>query len=432
MIQVGTVLGRMNRAAEANEILAAAVARLDDAPRGEQWVRAQLVRTLLSSSEYKTADAAGLVAEVKPYVSQFPHLQADLDYAEGQLAFQTGKFRMGAQKLQAAIAHFSKVHGEDSSRVAEAKWRIGILHLYRNDWQEAERELTQALRMLKARSAPGHRDLLVVQRDLAFAKMRSGHREEAYALIDEIVGNARKRAELDSNKAFLAGALQTWGRIRLSAGDMAAAERAFNEAVALVSNGNERNVFPAMIRFDVSQVLHARGDKAAASSMAKEVIEIYTEPKAGYSPTNVAVAYISLAAVVKDTDPALAKEWLAKGRAHDWSETAFPSTLSRAYLIAAEIAAAEQNREGVLKELTAARALLSKHASNPEAAFRHAQVDLLTIRLLGAGAPQSEAPCAGIETVREVVARFTVESSTAHRHANEAKQLCTAEHGRRT
>ncbi len=425
MLQQATVLGRMNRTKDSKAMIAQAQSALEPLPRGEQWMRLHILKAYIHSSEYEAAKALTAIEEAKRFAPQFPQLAAELDYAQGQVAFQTGKYKLGEEKMGVAIAHLKATAGDDSVRTAEAQWRLGIIQLYRNNWPEAERVFSAALPPLLLQSGPGHRDTITIKRDLAFTKARLGKRDEAFALIDEVVEAARTRSRLDKNSAFLSGALQSWGRVHFFAGDIEAAHLAFGEALALIRESKSTPVFEAISTFDLVLTTAMKGDTKAADEMAQKVVSAFS---AHYGPAsvNTVTAKVAFAEALATAQPTHAQAWVDAARGTDWSELAFPSVATRSHLVAGELAALSNNRETVVSELAQARALTEKHQSNPEAKFRAAQADVLAVRLLGKRDSDAALACGRMENAVSVIAAFNVPSSALLAQAREAQQACVS------
>jgi eukaryotic-like serine/threonine-protein kinase len=423
MLQQATVLGRMNRTIESKEMIGRAQAALEPLPRGEQWMRLHILKAYIHSSEYEAAKATSAIEEAKRYAPQFPQLAAELDYAQGQVAFQTGKYKFGEEKMGAAIAHLKATAGEDSVRTAEANWRLGIIQLYRNNWPEAERVFSAALPPLVAQSGEGHRDTINLKRDLAFSKARLGKRDEAFALIDEVLSHARARKRLDNNSAFLSGALQSWGRVHYFAGDIEAAHRAFEEALALVRESKSGPLFEAISTFDLALTTAINGDTKTANELAQKVVSAFSE-RYGPASVNTVGAKVAFAEVLAKTEPAQAQAWVEAAHVTDWSELEFPSLATRSHLVASELAARENKRDGVVQSLTQARALATAHPGNPEATFRAAQTDVLAVRLLGKGDVDNAGACGRIGNAVQVIATFNVSNSALLAQAKQARETC--------
>jgi eukaryotic-like serine/threonine-protein kinase len=424
MLQQATVLGRMNRAKESKEMMGRAQTALEPLPHGEQWMKLHILKAYIYSSEYEAAKATSAIDEAKQYSAQFPQLAAELDYAQGQVAFQTGKYKFGEEKMGAAIAHLKATAGDDSVRTAEAQWRLGIIQLYRNNWPEAERVFSAALPPLIAQSGAGHRDTINLKRDLAFSKARLGKRDEAFTLIDEVLLHARERKRLDNNSAFLSGALQSWGRVHFFAGDTEGAHQAFQEALALVQESKSGPLFEAISTSDLVLTTALKGDTQSANEMAQKVVGAYTQ-RYGAASVNTVGAKVAFAEVLAKTQPAHAQAWVDAARATDWSELAFPSMATRSHLVASELAARENQREAVMSALAQARALTAAHPSNPEASFRAAQTDVLAVGLLGKGDVDNAGACGRIGNAVNVIATFNVSNSALLAQAKRAQETCT-------
>jgi eukaryotic-like serine/threonine-protein kinase len=419
MIQTGLVLARMNRSTDAAKTFADAKSRLPTEARSEQWLRLHMAQALLHSSEYRTAEAQKHIDEAKSEVARYPKVRGEFDYVDGQLAFQSGRYRYGLEKLASALGEFRQTDGESGVRVADVRWRLGIVHLYRNDWAAAEGELQRALEVLQSRSPDGHRDTLVVRRDLAFAKMKLGKIEDSFKLADQVLADARVRAQLDGNASFLAGALQTWGRIHHGAGDIEPAHLAYSEAAELMKQGQNDAFFSAVMASDLLQTHGLRGDEARAKELAVKVVQSYEKGQAR-TTAGLATVFVNAANAIKKTDPALATTWLERSRTADWSEMAFPSTLVRSHLVASEIAARGGDATLAQRELGLARAILERHRNQPEADLRFAEGDILSATFFGT----QSGVCSRLDAAIAVAARFTVAQSPLLARAKEAKNAC--------
>jgi eukaryotic-like serine/threonine-protein kinase len=425
LLQQGLMLGKMNQPQEAHAALDRAKAALAPLPRAEQWVRLHITRGLLHSAQYESKLANEAFEQARQSAAAFPQFNAELDYAQGQVAFQDGRYRFGQEKLSAAIEGYRKIDGDHSVRVAEARWRLGILQLYRNDWLEAEKEFTASWNAFKAQTQAGHRDAIVVQRDLAFSQARTGQKEKALANADEVLANAKARTVADKNVAFLAGAYQSWGRIHYFLGDLLAAHKAFEESRAAMTSTQSNSFFDAISLYDLALTTAQLGDTDKASAMAEKVVAAYENK---YKPEHLPVltVKVTLADALKEGNPSLARRYLQGALSADWSETAYPATLVRARLVATELALRARDFAAANAELDEARNLLQKHAANPEAKFRAAQADVLAVRLANESKSSLAQACARVDGAIETISQFNVANSPHVIAAKSAQQTCAA------
>ncbi len=423
LLQQGLMLGKANQPKEAYVVLDRAKALLAPLPRDEQWVRLHITRGLLHSAQYESKAANEAFEEARRSGVAYPKFNAELDYAQGQVAFQDGKLRFGQEKLKAAISGYRAEDGDTSVRVAEARWRLGIVDLYRNDWPEAEKELTASWEAFRAQTETGHRDAIVVQRDLAVAKSRLGRRDEAFVLADDFLQRAKARTEKDKNLAFLAAAHQSWGRIRYYAGDLKAAHKAFETGFESMMSTKPNERFEAISMYDLTLTTALLGQTEKAKEMAMKVVGAYEKT---YKPDSTAVltAKVMLADTLKQNSPKLARDWVDQGLRGDWSEMAYPATLVRAHLVSSELASIENDAVRAESELAAARSLLAKHSANPEAKFRAAQADVLTVGLHKNSDVKLSAACTRIEDAVTVISQFNVAESPHLAQAKAAQEMC--------
>jgi eukaryotic-like serine/threonine-protein kinase len=425
LLQQGLMLGKMNQPKEAHEMLDQVKALLAPLPRGEQWVRLHLTRGLLHSAQYESKPANEAFEQARQSAAAFPQFNAELDYAQGQVAFQDGRYRFGQEKLAAAINSYRKDDGENSVRVAEARWRLGIVQLYRNDWIEAEKEFAASWNAFKEQTAAGHRDAIVVQRDLAFAQVRMGQREQAFANADEVLANAKARTKSDKNVAFLAGAYQTWGRIHYFAGDIKGAHKAFEEGYAAMMTTKPNAMFEAVSLYDLVLTTAQLGDTEKASAMAEKVVAAYENGR-NSNPLARLTTKVTLADALKNGNPTLARRYLQGALSADWSETAYPATLVRARLVTAELALQERDLSAARAELSEVRSLLEKYAANPEAKFRAAQADVLLVRLANESKSDLAQACAKVDSAVNIIGQFNVAQSPHLAAAKTTQQTCAA------
>jgi serine/threonine protein kinase/tetratricopeptide (TPR) repeat protein len=425
LLQQALVLGKMNRAKDAFAVLDRVRVLLEPMPRSEQWVRLHLTRGYLHSAQYEPKTANEAIDEARRHAEPFPKLRAELDYAQGQVAFQEGRYRFGQEKLEAAIDGYLAEDGDGSVRVAEARWRLGIVQLYRNDWLGAEKEFSASWSAFREQTEGGHRDAIVVQRDLAVAKSRLGQREQSFAMADDFLQRAKLRTIEDKNIAFLAGAYQAWGRIHYFAGDLIAAHRAFESGYNLMLSTKPNERYEAISSFDLTLTTALLGETEKAAAMAQKIIAIYETHNKPDSPA-VVTAKVMLADAIKKSNPKIARAWIDQGLRADWSEMAFPSTLVRAHLVASELAFIDNDATRVEAELAKVHVLLDKHIPNPEAKYRSSQADVLAVRLLKHPTPQFVLACSRIDDAVHVISQFNVANSENLTEAKGALESCRA------
>jgi hypothetical protein len=167
------------------------------------------------------------------------------------------------------------------------------------------------------------------------------------------------------------------------------------------------------------------GDTEKASAMAEKVVAAYENGR-NSNPLARLTTKVTLADALKNGNPTLARRYLQGALRADWSETAYPATLVRARLVTAELALQERDLSASRAELSEVRSLLEKYAANPEAKFRAAQADVLSVRLANESKSDLAQACAKVDSAVNIIGQFNVAQSPHLAAAKTAQQTCAA------
>ncbi len=107
------------------------------------------------------------------------HAQVNLSYAEFyyRAEMQNRKFTKASEYALAAIAGFEKV--DDLFGQSDAVHALGLIHLQRNELDEARKYFDRSLALEELTLAPRARILADYERHIGFIESRSDHKEEA-------------------------------------------------------------------------------------------------------------------------------------------------------------------------------------------------------------------------------------------------------------
>lgn len=206
-------------------------------------------------------------------------LQQTLEYADmlldrGRTYQREGRIAEATKDIEMSLHLFRDLVGTRSFQVAEALGELTVIHLWTEDFRQAEQTAREALRIFEITVPPMYPDRVSAEINLA-QSLYSQHRlDEAAPLVVDALQKQTER--FGRNSVAVINTLDELAIIRYAQRRFVEAEKLSREAVvgSRVTNG-ERHPSTAYVATTLARTLLARGKYPEAEAILREVLETF-------------------------------------------------------------------------------------------------------------------------------------------------------------
>ncbi|MFP3992594.1 tetratricopeptide repeat protein [Streptomyces sp. E11-3] len=205
----------------------------------------------------RAAHAADIALALAPHVSD-PALVAGMHRSVARTLLAEGRIAEADTSIAKAQELYQQLHLR--TELAHCHWMRGYVHAQHGALEDAERELRIAHRTLAAKRA----SLFTAQVEVELADVlrRRGRHEEAEALLTHLLDLSGERGAVHA-----AGAHRLLGLIAEDRGDLAAAERYYDNALVLLERSGAAG--------DLADLCRLRGDLLRRTGRTEAAMDAY-------------------------------------------------------------------------------------------------------------------------------------------------------------
>ncbi len=196
---------------------------------------------------------------------------ADLRACIGEVYVELGAFEKGAALENEALDVYRRYPAGTEKRVAHALYTLSLTHNFQNKWEEAEKEVREALALESKMPGETNEDTVKMESELAYVISREGDTDGAAALYRKALATARLLP--DDPKAPMIETMNGLAMVLQTQGHFDEAEGLFRDALL-----RERKLYSgdspsaATLLYNLANVLNQEGRYAESETLCRECV----------------------------------------------------------------------------------------------------------------------------------------------------------------
>lgn len=197
-----------------------------------------------------------------------PSVEGEVRAIIGVTYLRLGRYEEAEKLLRAALKILEGSLGGEHPDIAATLNSLGVLRQERGDFKEAESLQSRALAILRKKYGDQNQDVLSTQSNLALLCQDMGRNEEAAKLMRKTLASDRKI--LGNQHSNVASDLANLGNLLLKSGNYAESEPLLREAESILLKNN--HPWLCLVRGNIGELLMKKGDAAAAEPVLAEAL----------------------------------------------------------------------------------------------------------------------------------------------------------------
>jgi tetratricopeptide (TPR) repeat protein len=197
-----------------------------------------------------------------------PVVEGEVRSIIGVTYLRLGRYEEAEKLLRTALKMLEGTLGREDPDIAATLDSLGILRQERGDFKEAESLQGRALAILRKKYGDQNQDVLSIQSNLALLYQDMGEYEEAAKLMRQTLASDRKM--LGNEHPNVASDLANLGNLLLKSGNYTESEPLLREAESIFKKNDHPWV--CLIRGNIGELLTKKGDASAAEPVLADAL----------------------------------------------------------------------------------------------------------------------------------------------------------------
>jgi tetratricopeptide (TPR) repeat protein len=199
-----------------------------------------------------------------------PQVEAEVRQIVGVTFLRLGHYEEAEKLMRSALKIMEETFGPNYPDLAALLNSLGVLRQERGDYEEAESFYRRALAIKRKELGDENEDVLNIRSNLALLLQEKGMMEEAEKLFREILATDRKL--LGREHLNVAADLNNLGNLLLKEGKYTESEQLLREAMAILKKNN--HPWLSINMGNLAELLYKKGEDGAAEPIFAEALSI--------------------------------------------------------------------------------------------------------------------------------------------------------------